>query len=137
MVMETGIVTNIQEDKMLEIAIVTGWGLGMMIVLIMETEIGVVNLQEINMETIVQAAIGELPAIKVVTAADIQKINIQEEAKVKEDAMMMIMIVQKKIAEAEIAEAPGWEEEAVQVLLTGEVDAVIFGNKFRRHINKQ
>lgn len=76
MVMETGIVTSIQEDKMVEIAIVTGSGLDMMIVLIMETEIGVVNLQEINMETIVQAAIGELAAIKDVTAADIQKINI-------------------------------------------------------------
>lgn len=76
MVMETGIVINTQEDKMVETAIVTGWGLDMMIVLIMETEIGAVNLQEINMETIVQAAIGELAAIKVVTAADIQKINI-------------------------------------------------------------
>ena len=76
MVMETGIVTNIQEDKMVEIAIVAGWGLDMMIVLIMETEIGVANLQEIDMEAIVQAAIGELAAIKVVVAEDIQKINI-------------------------------------------------------------
>ena len=76
MVMETEIVTNIQEDKIVEIAIVTGWGLAMMIVLIMEIEIGVANLQEINMETIVQAAIGELAAIKVVVAGDIQKINI-------------------------------------------------------------
>ena len=76
MVMETGIVINTQKDKKVEIAIVTGWDLDMMIVLIMVTETGVVNLQEINMETIVQAAIGELAAIKVVTAADIQKINI-------------------------------------------------------------
>jgi len=76
MVMETEIVTSIREDKMVEIAIVTGWGLAMMIVLIMETETGVANLQEINMETIVQAAIGELAAIKVVVAGDIQKINI-------------------------------------------------------------
>ena len=76
MVMETGIGTNIQEDRMVEIAIVTGWGLGMMIVLIMETEIGVAILQEINTETTMQAAIGELEAIKVVVAVDIQKINI-------------------------------------------------------------
>ena len=77
MIMETVIVTNIQEDKMVEMAIVTGWGLDMMIVLIMETEIGVANLQEINTETTVQAAIGELEAIKVaVVAVDIQKINI-------------------------------------------------------------
>ena len=76
MVMETEIVTNIQEDKIVEIAIVTGWGLDMMIVLIMETGIGVANLQEINMETIVQAEIGELAAIKAVVAGDIQKINI-------------------------------------------------------------
>jgi hypothetical protein len=76
MVMETGIVTNIQEDKMVEIAIVTGWGLHMMIVLIMETEIGVANLQEINMETIVQGATGELAAINVVVPGDIQKTNI-------------------------------------------------------------
>ena len=49
----------------------------MMIVLIMETEIGVASLQEINTETTVQAAIGELEAIKVaVVAVDIQKINI-------------------------------------------------------------
>ena len=77
MIMETVIVTNIQEDKMVEMAIVTGWGLDMMIVLIMETEIGVASLQEINTETTVQAAIGELEAIKVaVVAVDIQKINI-------------------------------------------------------------
>jgi len=76
MVMETEIVTNIQEDKIVEIAIVTGWGLDMMIVLIIDTEIGVAKLQEINMETIVQAAIGELAAIKAVVAGDIQKINI-------------------------------------------------------------
>ena len=77
MIMETVIVTNIQEDKMVEMAIVTGWGLDMMTVLIMETEIGVASLQEINTETTVQAAIGELEAIKVaVVAVDIQKINI-------------------------------------------------------------
>ena len=76
MVMETGIVINTQKDKMVEIAIVTGWDLDMMIVLIMETETDVVNLQEINMETIVQVAIGGLEAIKVAVAADIQKINI-------------------------------------------------------------
>ena len=76
MVMETGIVINTQKDKMVEIAIVTGWDLDMMIVLIMETETDVVNLQEINMETIVEAAIGELAVIKVAVAADIQKINI-------------------------------------------------------------
>ena len=77
MIMETVIVTNIQEDKMVEMAIVTGWGLDMMIVLIMETEIGVASLQEINTETTVQAAIGELEAIKVaVVAVDIQRINI-------------------------------------------------------------
>ena len=76
MVMETGIVINTQKDKKVEIAIVTGWDLDMMIVLIMVTETGVVNLQEINMETIVQLAIGGLEAIKVAVAADIQKINI-------------------------------------------------------------
>ena len=76
MVMETGIVINTQKDKKVEIAIVTGWDLDMMIVLIMVTETGVVNLQEINMETIVQVAIGGLEAIKVAVAADIQKINI-------------------------------------------------------------
>ena len=68
--------TNIQEDKIVEVAIATGWDLDMMRILIMDIEIDAVNLQEINMATIVQAAIGELVAIKVVVAADIQKINI-------------------------------------------------------------
>ena len=46
--------------------------------------------------------------------------------------MMMIMIVQKEVAEAEIAEAPEWVEEVVQILLAGEVDGAIFGNKFSK-----
>lgn len=45
--------------------------------------------------------------------------------------MMMIMTVQKEAGEA-VAEAPGWEGEAVQVLLAGEEDEAIFGNKFSK-----
>lgn len=76
MVMETEIVTNIPEDKIVEIAIAAEWDLDMMTALIMDMEVDVANLQETNME-VLQTAIGELVATKVAEAiAVIQKINI-------------------------------------------------------------
>jgi hypothetical protein len=76
MVMKTEIVTNIPEDKTVEIAIVTEWDLDMMTVLIMDMEVEGANLQETDMD-VVQTAIGELVATKVEEAiAVIQKINI-------------------------------------------------------------
>lgn len=74
--MKTEIVTNIPEDKTVEIAIVTEWDLDMMTVLIMDMEVEGANLQETDMD-VVQTAIGELVATKVEEAiAVIQKINI-------------------------------------------------------------
>ena len=82
-VMAMRAVTNIQGDKMVDVAVVIEWVLDMTAVQSMDMEVDVANLQEVSTETAVQAigepvaAIGEPAAMKVVIAiVDIPKINI-------------------------------------------------------------
>jgi hypothetical protein len=80
-VMAMKAVTNIQEDKMVDVVVAIEWILDMTAVQSMEVDVG--NLQEVSTETAVPAiggpvaAIGEpVPMKVVIVTVDIPKINI-------------------------------------------------------------
>ena len=82
-VMAMKAVTNIQEDKIVDVAVVIEWVLNMTGVQSMDMEVDVANLQEISTETAVPviggpvAAIGEQVVMKaVIVIVDIPRINI-------------------------------------------------------------
>jgi len=75
-VMKIAGMINSPEDKTVDVAIAIEWVLNMTAVQSMDMEVDVVNLQEVNMETVVPA-IGELVAMRVViVTVAIPKINI-------------------------------------------------------------
>jgi hypothetical protein len=132
----TKAVINIQEDKMVDVAVVIGWVLNMIAVQSMGMVAVAANLlQEVSTETTVPAigervaAIGEPVAMKVVVAAEgIQKINIWEEDKTDSVALTMIIIALVEVTEVVKAELLVRKDKAVRDLQAGVVVAAVIGN---------
>ena len=130
-------VTNIQEDKMVDVIVVIELTLDMIAVQSMDMEVGGTNLQEGSTETAVPA-IGELAAeigapvaMKVaIVAVDIPKINIWEEDRTNSGAMMMIIIVPAEVTEVGTVEVLVWEDKVAQDLPAGAVAAAVIGKLF-------
>jgi len=135
---------NIQEDRIVDVAVVIGWVLDMIavqnmdMVAVQSRDMVVVAtnlLQEVNSETAAPVigelvvVIGEPVAMKVVvTGVDIQKTSIWVEVKAGSAATMMIIIVPAEVKEVEAAELLILANKVTQDLRAGAAAAAAIGN---------